>query len=131
MLVHKDAKIIDAVQAIDKGGLQIALVVDSKNELLGTITDGDIRRGLLKGTGMNESVTTVMNTNPQTVSKNLSESQILNLMRAKGVSQVPIVDDQNIVVGVQTLRELLKETEKENEVVIMAGTIDRISGLNC
>ena len=66
-LINPNASIYDAIAIIDKGSLQIAVVVDNNNKLLGTITDGDVRRGLLKGIKLSDKINSIVNTNPITL----------------------------------------------------------------
>ena len=56
--------ILNAIRAIDESEMQIALIVDSDMHLLGTVTDGDIRRGILRGVGFDESIKEIYNKNP-------------------------------------------------------------------
>ena len=63
-----NATIKEALILIDKGSMQIALIVDENDKLLGTLTDGDIRRGLIKGLGLNDSIKTIIFKTP-TVAK--------------------------------------------------------------
>ena len=64
--VSPSASIHDVMQVIDKGGMQIALVLDDNDHLLGTVTDGDIRRALLSGNGLETEISGLMNANPVT-----------------------------------------------------------------
>jgi dTDP-glucose pyrophosphorylase len=120
-LIQKDATIHEAIKKIDSASLQIVLVVDEEFKLLGTITDGDIRRGILKGLPYEEPATKVMNDTPVTTVQNVSRSEVLSLMQANQVARIPILDDSRQVVGIQILDELLKTKTKENIVVLMAG----------
>ena len=60
LIINDDSKVIDAIKAINKTKAYIALVVNKEMKLLGTITDGDIRRGLLNGETLDSSVTKLM-----------------------------------------------------------------------
>lgn len=120
-LILPDYPIMSAIQKIDTSTMQIALVVDENNCLLGTITDGDIRRGILKGITLNEPVRLVMNENPIVGKLVESRESILAKMRNKRLRHIPIVDSNGIVVGLEFLDELLQPSYRENWVVLMAG----------
>ena len=120
-LISKEATIHEAIKKIDSASLQIVLVVDDELRLLGTITDGDIRRGILKGLPYEEPVVKVMNGSPITTVQNVSREETLKLMQGQHVTRIPILDGKGHVVGVEILDVLLKPKLKENIVVLMAG----------
>jgi dTDP-glucose pyrophosphorylase len=120
-LIQKDATIHEAIKKIDSASLQIVLVVDREGKLLGTVTDGDIRRGILKGLPYEDPVIRVMNGNPVTTNKDNSRSGVLKLMQDHQVARIPILSDKGQVVGIEILDKLLKPKSKENIVVLMAG----------
>ena len=121
ILIQKDATIHEAIKKIDSASLQIVLVVDDELRLLGTVTDGDIRRGILKGLPYEEPVVKVMNSSPITTIQNVSKEETLKLMQGQQVTRIPILDGKGQVVGIEILGELLKPKSKENIVVLMAG----------
>jgi|APSaa5957512622_1039677.scaffolds.fasta_scaffold55867_1 dTDP-glucose pyrophosphorylase/predicted transcriptional regulator len=120
-LIKPDNSILDAIQVIDKSSVQIALVVDETERLLGTITDGDIRRGIVKGISLESTVQNIMKTEPSTVNKGVPKKEILALMRRKLFRQIPVVDENNRVVGLEILIDFVQKQEKENWIVLMAG----------
>ena len=95
-----------AMQILDKGGTQLVLVVDSDEQLLGTLTDGDIRRGLLTGETLDTSVDKLMNTNFRSVSCDDDEA-VLAIMRREHVSQMPVLDSYGRVVKLLLLQDLI------------------------
>lgn len=103
--------------------LQICLVVEEENKLLGTVTDGDIRCGILKGLSLDSSVDGIMNNRPTVAGQFEDRDQILNTMRVNKFLQIPVVDEQGRVIGLETLSDLLNPAEQENIVVLMAGGI--------
>jgi dTDP-glucose pyrophosphorylase len=119
--ISPDQSIKDAIRILDLGGLQIVLVIDAEKRLLGTITDGDIRRGILRELSLKDSVEEVMFRTPKTALVEQSKEAILSLMQRHELRQIPIVDTEGRVVGLKTLSEFLKKRQKENWVVIMAG----------
>lgn len=119
-LVKPGDSIRETIRRIDDSSMQIALVVDEQGRLLGTITDGDIRRGLLKGAALDDQASTIMNRLP--ISANFGEDRdaLLARMRAKSLHQLPVLDGERRVVGLEVLDELLG-MQRDNWVVLMAG----------
>jgi dTDP-glucose pyrophosphorylase len=119
--VHPDATVRDALAAIDRGALAIALVVRDGGVLLGTVTDGDVRRAILKGASLDASVTTVMNPDPVVASPHEPSEQQLQRMLSRKLRQLPVVDAFGVVVDLRTLDELVQPEARDNLAVIMAG----------
>lgn len=115
------ANIRDAMRTLDKSSLRICLVADEFNKLLGTVTDGDIRRALLCEANMHDPVSQLMKVQPLTVGINASREQRLQLMQKYKITAVPIVNELQQVVGLQTLHQAMEPEYKENPVFIMAG----------
>jgi len=111
----------EALKIIDSGAIKIALVVDSDDKLLGTITDGDIRRAILDGKDLEDSIENIYFKNPTTVSINDSKEDIINICTTKKIYQVPVLDDEGKVIKVVLLDELLKPKKYPNKVVLMVG----------
>lgn len=116
-----NATIKEALILIDKGSMQIALIVDENDKLLGTLTDGDIRRGLIKGLGLNDSIKTIIFKTPTVAKISDTKEEILQIALAKKLHQIPIVDENGKVLGLQQINELLKPGNKINKVVLMVG----------
>lgn len=123
VLLSPDATIRDAIKAIDASSLQIALVVDTARRLKGTITDGDVRRGILKGVSLDKSVAEVMNPHPTVANMDDTRDSILATMKLKAVRQIPVLDKSGSVAGIELLNDLIQPRERENRVVLMAGGI--------
>jgi dTDP-glucose pyrophosphorylase/predicted transcriptional regulator len=121
ILVNPGAKLEDAIAVLDREGLRIVLVVDGERRLLGTLTDGDVRRALLRHVPMAAPVEDAMFSSPQVALRSWSKERILALMEKQGLLQVPILDDERRVVGLETLHGLLQKRHKDNPVFIMAG----------
>jgi dTDP-glucose pyrophosphorylase/CBS domain-containing protein len=102
-LVPKDATLRDAIAAIDRDVSHIALVVDAERRLLGTITDGDVRRALLSGAGVGAPSATAMRQRPLVALAGASETDIVLLMRDHNVRQLPLVDGSGRVVDIRVL----------------------------
>ncbi|HRH81869.1 MAG TPA: nucleotidyltransferase family protein [Thiobacillaceae bacterium] len=121
VLVAPDDSIRDTVRAIDAAALQIALVADADGRLLGTVTDGDVRRGILSGVGLDEPVRTIMNPEPYRVREGEDNANILAMMKQHRIHQLPVVNGSGVLVGLETLDDLLKPVRRDNPVVLMAG----------
>jgi dTDP-glucose pyrophosphorylase len=119
-LIGQGCTIREALSIIDKVGLRIAIVVDENKKLLGVVTDGDVRRGLLAGISLNDHVSQVMITKPVMANTGFSNDQLLEIMKAKGIMVIPLVDDDQ-VVGLKSLHESLQKPQLKNPVFLMAG----------
>ena len=120
LLVGRGASIRDAMGAIDRGGAELALAVDDAGRLTGTVTDGDLRRALLAGRTLDDPVESHVTLAPKVVGPSTPRSEVLDLMRAWSLSQIPVVDDDGRLVGLHLLQALLGE-ERPNWAVVMAG----------
>lgn len=121
VLIPFDTPLRKTIEVIDNEALKIALVVDKDNRLLGTVTDGDIRRGILRGCALEASVQQVMNSSPTIARQNEGRELILALMRQKQINQIPVVDNDGTVVGLEVLESMLEAPKRDNWVVLMAG----------
>lgn len=111
----------EVIAVVDRGAAQIALVTDPHRRLIGTVTDGDIRRGLLRGLSLDSPVENVMQRHFQSLPATADELYALELMRCKGLHQVPVLDDQGRVERLYLMEDLLRPQERPNTVVFMAG----------
>jgi len=120
-LILPDTSIRKAIQRIDESTLQIALVVDENRRLLGTITDGDVRRAILRAVTLDESVRKIMQTQPITARSKENKENILLMMKQKGIHQVPLLDHAGRVTGIEVIDKLMQAGVRENWVLLMAG----------
>ena len=120
-MVRADATMAEVVEVIDRGAVQIALVVNENESLLGTVTDGDFRRALLRGLSMQTPVEQFMHREFRALPETATDEDALNLMRRNFIHQIPALDDAGRVVRLFRLEELIKPKERSNIVVIMAG----------
>ena len=120
--LYENATLREVIETINNGGSEICLIVDSGNVLLGTITDGDIRRGLLRGLTMDSLASQVMNTKPRTAAIGTDDKTLLKIITTEVLRQIPLVDDHGRVVGIRHIRNLTSlSTKRPNWVVLMAG----------
>jgi dTDP-glucose pyrophosphorylase len=115
------ASIRQSIAAIQDGGANISLAVNDSGVLEGIVTDGDVRRALLQGCQLSDPVEQFIQRQPFTVGPNESRTFILDLMQARGMSQVPVVDEDGTLLGLHLLRELLGQSPRPNIAVILAG----------
>ena len=120
-LLPVTASIREAIASLDKSALQIILVVSPDATLLGTLTDGDIRRGLLRGMDMNNPIDSIFQRNPLVVPPHLERQAAIQLMIANKVHQLPVIDSHGCVVGLHILDETTEPLKRQNLMVIMAG----------
>ena len=109
------------LQVIDKGAKQIALVVDELGRLQGTVSDGDVRRALLKNISLDVPVSEIMNPNPAVAHVSQGREAGLRLMRERNLRHIPVVNDQGMLISVWTLQELAQLDKIDTPVVLMAG----------
>lgn len=119
--IKADASIRDAMRVINNAALRIGLVCDEQNKLLGTVTDGDIRRGLLVDCEMHDLVARVINKQPVTAKSTDTRQQRLDLMQQHDLTAIPLLNTQGQVVGLETLHQAMQPEQLANPVFIMAG----------
>ena len=120
-LAKPDQSLSDAMRLMDQSSAQIVLVVDARNHLLGTVSDGDIRRSILKGAALDSSLEKVMCKKPTTGSITMNRAECLALLHRKTMRHLPLVDDHGEVLGLFLLLESLEQERHDNWVVLMAG----------
>ncbi len=120
-MLPKGATIRDAIANLNATSLQIVLVTLPENKLYGTLTDGDIRRGLLRGLNLDDLIDMLVNINPLVVPHQLEADAALQLMKANRAQHLPIVDSEYHIIGLFSLKELVLPSERDNTVIIMAG----------
>jgi dTDP-glucose pyrophosphorylase/predicted transcriptional regulator len=120
-LISPSTAVLEVIQLIESSAQQIALIVDEKRKLLGTVTDGDIRRAILKDIKFDEPVKKIMNQHPTVGSPDEDSGSNLKLMQSKLFHHLPLVDSQGIVVGLETLENFMLNRDQDNWIVLMAG----------
>lgn len=119
-VLNPSASIKQAITKLNDTGLQIVLVLDASDTLMGTLTDGDIRRGLLKGLTLEDSIEGVMRSNAIVVPPEMGRDMVLQLMKANRLRQLPVVDASHKVVGLHLWDEIAVRSFP-NSMIIMAG----------
>ena len=121
LVLRSENTIREALAKLVKNGRQIVLVVDEKYSLVGTVTDGDIRRGLLRDVSLDSELSSIVNRKPTTVLVDTSRESCFRIMRDRGLRHLPIVDGDGVLVGVELLSSILQEVRYPNTVVLLAG----------
>lgn len=120
-ILPANSTIQQAIRNLDEVAIKIVLVVNEGTELEGTISDGDIRRGLLKGLDLSSPITSVIHRNALVVPPEMGREMVLQLMVANKIQQIPVVDEDHHVVGLHLWDKLATPPARSNLMVIMAG----------
>lgn len=121
LLLTQNAQIKDAMYAINKGACKIALVVDEEMTLLGTISDGDIRRAILKGISLDDTILDTYCKTPIVGCTTTSRADLLKLADKHRILRIPIINEQGKLIALDTLEELQQVPKKPNKVILMVG----------
>ncbi|MCK7547003.1 nucleotidyltransferase family protein [Marinobacter koreensis] len=121
VVVEPEMPLEKAIEILDRGGLRIVLVADAAQRLVGTVTDGDIRRALLKHRPLDSPVRDVMCKHPHSAGSDWSKDRILAVMEDLELLQIPVVDEDSRLIGLETLHGLMERRTLDNPVFLMAG----------
>jgi len=117
----RDSTIEEAFKVINNGAVQIAIVVDASDRLIGTVTDGDLRRAILSGKKLTDQIQGVFNITPVVANINNTKEEVVNICSSKQIHQIPIVDSGGKVIGIELIDDLIKATPHNNKVILMVG----------
>lgn len=115
------ATVQDVISNMNMSSLRIVLVANEQGVLEGTVSDGDIRRGLLKGLTLNSPIETVIHRGALVVPPVMGRDMVLQLMVANKMQQIPVVDEQQRLLGLHVWDEITTPPQRTNRMVIMAG----------
>ena len=115
------ATIEQAIRNLDQVAIKIILVVNDAGALEGTISDGDIRRGLLKGLDLASPIAGIIHHNPLVVPPEMGRELVMQLMVANKILQIPVIDERRHVAGLHLWDEITTPRVRPNPMVIMAG----------
>jgi len=121
ILLSPGSTIREALEVIDSGAIKIGVVVDENEKLLGTVTDGDIRRGILNSLSLDDAIDSVICKTPVVCKIDDSKEKILEIAVDKKLYQIPIIDSTGKLIGIEEVDELLKPKYKRSKVVLMTG----------
>lgn len=130
LLVKEDTSLREAMAHAEANRCGIVLVVDDDQKLVGTITDGDVRRAILSDANLDEPVSVLLankagslNRGPITASERANRSELLRLFQEHKILHIPLVNQNGRVVGLSTLGDLVSGAEPQLQAVIMAGGV--------
>ena len=121
LIMPPSTSLKEALLNLDKSGLQIVLVAGDDDELLGTLTDGDVRRALINDFDLNTKISQVMAAAPRTVSTEASQEEVELILRQNQISHLPILKENGQLAGIHMLDNLRSDEEIDNVIIIMAG----------
>ena len=121
VLLREIDSLEEAALCLSKNTLQIVLIIDDARKLLGTVTDGDIRRALLAGYSMQSPVREIMEKDPTFVRMGHSRHRALQILQDKNLLHLPVLDQEGSMIGLETIQDLLFREKKNNRVLLMAG----------
>ena len=113
--IRPNQNIREAMEAINHRDGASCLVVDKDGRLKGTVSDGDVRRGLLRGETLDSPVENILYTDPTVAKIDTPDDELLLMMQAKGIRDIPLIDEQGTLVVVRTLRELRDELNRSGD----------------
>ena len=116
-----DATVHQVILNLDSVPVKLVLILDKKHKLIGTISDGDVRRGLLGGLDLNSTIDSIINRSPFVAPAEWSRTTVMQLMLVNKIRQIPIVDANQQVVGVHLWDQIVTPVKLSNPMVIMAG----------
>jgi dTDP-glucose pyrophosphorylase/CBS domain-containing protein len=122
-VLPQTATIHQAIRNLDEVGIQIVLVLNENGQLEGTICDGDIRRGLLRGLDLSSTIDNIASRSPLVVPEGLDRDLVVQLMTTNMVRQIPIVDETRHVLGLHLWHDIMSPHSWSNVIVVMAGGI--------
>ena len=120
-ILPHNSSIHDVITNLNKVAIKIVIVVNEAGTLEGTLSDGDIRRGLLRGLDLNSPIESIVFRNSLVVSPDIGRETVRQLMGVNKIQQVPVVDAQNYVIGLHLWDEVAIPPLRNNLMVIMAG----------
>lgn len=120
-ILPADSTIQQSIRNLDQVAIKIVLVVNEAGYLEGTISDGDIRRGLLKGLDINSPIESIIHRNALVVPPDMGRETVKQIMVANKIHQIPIVDELHRLVGLHLWDEMSAPPIRSNLMVIMAG----------
>lgn len=121
LVIGQSGSIREAMQRITDNWRELALVTDDSARVIGVVTDGDIRRGLLAGLGLDARVDTVMTKKYISVGIDADRASVLDLMKARSIRHVPIIDAESRLLGVHFMQDLIGASERPNAALVLAG----------
>ncbi len=124
-ILPQNATIKEAINNLNKNGIKIAFVLNKNNQLEGTVSDGDIRRALLRGDDLSDSIIGLIHRNCLVAPSGMSRDIVMQLMVTNKVQQIPIVDENRHLIGLHLWSEIATGQVHSSLMVIMAGGVGK------
>ncbi|MGI8401534.1 MAG: nucleotidyltransferase family protein [Gemmatimonadaceae bacterium] len=122
LLVLVDATLLEALQVLEAGAQSIAFVCDADQKVIGSLTDGDARRAILAGASLDSRcLAESMQRNFAFARRETDRAAVLDLMRARDIGQLPLLDDNGRLCGLHTVGQMISPGERANWAVLLAG----------
>ncbi|EDZ63213.1 nucleotidyl transferase [Sulfurimonas gotlandica GD1] len=121
VILGKDSNIRDVLEIIDSGDMRIALIVEANNKLIGTVSDGDIRRAFLKGATLDDPIEGIIFKDFTYAKAGDSKDKLIKLAKYNQIYIIPIIDENFILLGIEEVNDLIDTKEYANKVVLMVG----------
>lgn len=125
LVLAPSATLREALEAITKNGRQAVFITDEAGRLAGLVTDGDVRRGMLRGASLESPVTEIMNAHPVVTAAPLAGDEAIAFMQRRSIRHLPLLDPERRLVDVVFLDDLLRPAPLPNAAVVMAGGAGR------
>ena len=129
VLSKADESIQEIIHRINWANMEIILVVDSNGALIGTITDGDIRRGILAGVDTSQPTSLIMNPSPTAVPLGTSHSDMLEIMKKQSIRHLPVVDNKYRPIRLERMESLVEHFTGHDAIVMAGGLGSRLRPL--
>lgn len=120
-IIRDTSTMREAFESLDTSGVQVVLIVDREEQTVGLATDGDLRRALLRGVTLEDPVAPHMRTEFKWVPPEAQRDDVLDVMQALRISEIPILDESRRAIGLHLLHDVVRHTSRENWAVVMAG----------
>jgi dTDP-glucose pyrophosphorylase len=119
--VSVDGTLRDIFMTLERGGMRVAIATDADDRVVGLMTDGDARRALLRGSPLEGPIASLLNRNFTSVRPLASRAEVLDLMNARHLDVIPIVEENGTLAGLHQLHAVIGTAKRENWAVVMAG----------
>ena len=120
-IININSTIHEAIKKLELAEVQILMVVERNSKFVGTMTDGDVRRGLIKGINLNEKIDKIINLKPIIAPPGTEVNFVKEIMSINSIEQLPIIDKNKKIQGLHILKDFLTSKDINTPLVIMAG----------
>ena len=119
--MHSNSTVIEVIHNINNSSLQVCFITNNNNHLIGSITDGDIRRGLIQGFTIDSTALEIMQKSPIYILESKTKDEAREVMQENNIKQLPVVNESHVLLGIHLLDEMVGVDKYENTILIMAG----------